>query len=219
MRNGLKRLAIAAATALICYALLGFLILPGLAQRIANQQLAVYASVPASLARMEFNPFSLELDVFALSLGTAEQHDVGFDHLYVDLSWDSLFRRTLHLSEVHLEAPRAQLRFAKDGTFNLAQLFRAPEQKSEPETPAAEGEIFPLQLDRFRLSAGQLRFIDKRPSEPIDLLYDELNLELHNLVTREDGAADATLAASGPSGGHIDWQSQLNLAHCAPVAA
>lgn len=65
MRNGLKRLAIAAATALICYALLGFLILPGLAQRIANQQLAVYASVPASLARMEFNPFSLELDVFA----------------------------------------------------------------------------------------------------------------------------------------------------------
>jgi outer membrane protein OmpA-like peptidoglycan-associated protein len=212
MRNGLKRLAIAAATALICYALLGFLILPGLAQRIANQQLAVYASVPASLARMEFNPFSLELDVFALSLGTAEQHDVGFDHLYVDLSWDSLFRRTLHLSEVHLEAPRAQLRFAKDGTFNLAQLFRAPEQKSEPETPAAEGEIFPLQLDRFRLSAGQLRFIDKRPSEPIDLLYDELNLELHNLVTREDGAADATLAASGPSGGHIDWQGQLNLA-------
>ena len=61
MPNGMKRAFSGVALVLICYSLLGFLILPGIAQRIANQQLAAYATVPASLQRVEFNPFSLEL--------------------------------------------------------------------------------------------------------------------------------------------------------------
>ena len=48
-------------------------------------------------------------------------------------------------------------------------------------------------------------------SEPIELVYDSLDLELHNLATRTDGSADARLTATGASGGRIDWQGDLNL--------
>ena len=73
MPNGMKRAFTGVTLALICYSLLGFLILPGVAQRIANQQLAAYATVPASLERIELNPFSLELALYNLHIG--EQDD------------------------------------------------------------------------------------------------------------------------------------------------
>ena len=61
MLKGIKRAASAIAIAVALYSLLGFLILPGIGLRIANQQLAQYAAVPASLQRLQLNPFSLEV--------------------------------------------------------------------------------------------------------------------------------------------------------------
>ena len=208
MPKGMKRAFTGVALVLICYSLLGFLILPGIAQRVANQQLATYATVPASLQRIEFNPFSLELSLFDLRIGEQDDQPLAFDRLYLDLQWDSLWQQTVHLAAVELWAPHVEARFSKDGVLNLGQLFDVPE--TEP-TPREEGEIFPLRIDRLQLAGGQLGFEDKRPSEPIVLLYDSLDFELHNLATRSDGSADARLIASGPSGGRIEWQGDLSL--------
>ena len=73
MPKGLKRTLYALTLALGFYSLLGFLILPGVAQRVANQQLAHWATVPGHLERVEFNPFSLELRLWGLRLGEAER--------------------------------------------------------------------------------------------------------------------------------------------------
>lgn len=62
MYKGLKRAACALLIAVALYSLLGFLILPGIALRVANQQLAEYATVPARLERIQLNPFSLGTD-------------------------------------------------------------------------------------------------------------------------------------------------------------
>ncbi|MCQ4325726.1 hypothetical protein CXK94_18405 [Stutzerimonas stutzeri] len=209
MPNGMKRALSGVALALIFYCLLGFLILPGALQRIANQQLAAYATVPASLERIEFNPFSLELDLFELHIGEADDRQLAFEQLYLNLQWDSLWQRTLHLAAVELTAPRSEVRFADDGVLNLGRLFELPEAE-EPE-PAQESGLFPLRIDRLQLARGYLHFQDRRPSEPIDLVYDALDFELHNLTTRADDSADASLAASGPGGGRIDWQGQFSL--------
>ena len=208
MPNGMKRAFTGVALVLICYSLLGFLILPGIAQRIANQQLAAYATVPASLQRIEFNPFSLELSLFGLRIGEQDDRQLAFERLFLDLQWDSLWQRTLHLANVELIEPDVEVRFAEDGTLNLSQLFEVP--KSEP-TTSEGGDIFPLRMDRLQLVGGRLAFQDQRPSEPIALVYDALTFELHNLATRSDGSADARLTASGPSGGRIDWQGDISL--------
>lgn len=52
MYKGLTRAAGAIVALVALYSLLGFLILPGVALRIANQQLAKYATVPAHLERI-----------------------------------------------------------------------------------------------------------------------------------------------------------------------
>ena len=211
MSKGIQRAASALLIAVAFYSLLGFLILPGIGLRIANQQLAQYAEVPARVQRLQFNPFSLELSLWGLHIGETEQAQIAFARLYTNLQLDSLWRGALHLTAIELDEPHGDLRFAKDGTLNLSQLFKLPPSSEEP-PPAEPNKTLALQIDRIALSGGNLHFQDLRPGEPIDLTYDDLNLELHNLSTLPDRNAELTLVASGPNGARIDWSGDLSLA-------
>lgn len=192
------------------YSILGFLILPGVGLRIANQQLENYSTVPARLERIEFNPYSLELTLWGLNIGAPGKEQVGFEKLYADLQIDSLWTRALHLQAVELIKPKTELLFDKNGALNLTQLFKLP-----PSDPAAAEEPaskpFPLRIDQIKLADGYVHFQDMRPSEPIEFLYDKLNFELKNLSTLPEDNADMTLVAAGPDGGQIDWVGRISL--------
>lgn len=192
------------------YSVLGFLILPGVGLRIANQQLATYSTVPARLERIEFNPYSLELTLWGLNIGVPGKEQVGFEKLYTNLQIDSLWTRALHLQAVELVKPKTELLFGKDGTLNLTQLFNLPpSEPAAPDEPASKP--FPLRIDEIKLAEGYVHFQDLRPSEPIEFLYDKLNLELKNLSTLPEDNADMTLVAAGPEGGQIDWVGRISL--------
>ena len=214
MPKGLIRAIGAVLTALALYSLLGFLIVPGIGLRIINQQLANYATVPARLDRLEFNPFSLELTLWGFKIGEPGKEQVGFERLYTNLQADSLWTKALHLADVQLDKPKTELVFSKEGTLNLTQLFKLP--ASEPTPPAPDSKPFPLRIDRIKLADGYLHFADVRPSEPIEFLYDSMNLELKNLSTLPDDNADMTLVAAGPEGGRIDWTGTLSIV---PIAS
>ncbi|KRW59235.1 DUF748 domain-containing protein [Pseudomonas sp. TTU2014-080ASC] len=209
MPKGLKRAASALAIAVGLYSLLGFLILPGIALRVANQQLANYAAVPASLQRIQLNPFTLELSVWGLNIGEADKQQVGFERLYADLQLDSAWKRYLHLANVELDSPKTEVLFDKEGNLNLAQLFNIPPSNA-PE-PAEPSEPFPMLIERIKLTTGNVHFQDLRPSEPIEFLYDDLSFELFNLSTLPDDNAEMNLVALGPYGGRIDWTGTLSL--------
>ncbi|QUE75013.1 DUF748 domain-containing protein [Stutzerimonas stutzeri] len=209
MPNGMKRALIALMTALICYCLLGFLILPGVAQRVVNQQLIQYATVPARLERIEFNPFSLELTLFDLRLGEPDKPQLGFERLYLNLQWSSLWHRTLQIEDIELVELHTEVVFDKNGVLNLTQLFDLPPAEETPDEE--EKEPFALSIGRLQLVEGSVHFADQRPAEPIDFVLDSLNFELLNFATRSEDAADAVLVAKGPDGSRIDWKGQLNL--------
>ncbi len=214
MPKGLIRAIGALLTALALYSLLGFLILPGIALRIANQQLANYATTPAHIQRIELNPFSLELSVWGLNIGEPGKEQVAFERLYANLQLDSLWTRALHLADVELDKPKTQILFGKDGKLNLLGLFNLP--ASEPTHAAPEAKPFPLRIERIKLAGGYVHFQDLRPSESIEFLYDKMDLELKNLSTLPDDNADMTLVAAGPEGGKIDWTGNFSLV---PIAS
>ncbi|WP_220812168.1 DUF748 domain-containing protein [Pseudomonas paralcaligenes] len=214
MPKGLKRAAYALAIALGLYSLLGFLILPGIALRVANQQLDQLATVPARLQRVELNPFSLELQLWGLHIGEADKPQIAFQRLYADLQLDSLWSGALHLARVELERAHTEVLFAKDGTLNLTRLFELPPSEAKPEQEPSDP--FPLRIGRIALIENGLHFEDLRPSEPVEFVYDSLNLELKNLSTLPDDNADMQMVATGPYGGRIDWQGQVSLT---PIAS
>ena len=209
MLKGLIRALGAVLIAIALYSVLGFLILPGVGLRIINQQLANYATVPARLDRLEFNPFSLELTLWGFRVGEPGKEQVGFERLYTNLQADSLWTKALHLADVQLDKPKTELLFNKDGTLNLTQLFKLPASEPTPSDP--ESKPFPLRIDNIKLADGYLHFTDMRPGEPIEFLYDSMDLELKNLSTLPDDNADMTLVAAGPAGGRIDWTGTLSL--------
>ena len=209
MYKGLIRAIGALLTALALYSLLGFLILPGVALRVANQQLASYATTPATIQRIEFNPFSLELTLWGLNIGEPGKEQVGFERLYANLQFDSLWTKAVHLSDVELDKPKTEILFSKDGKLNLLGLFKLPASEPTPADPDAKP--FPLRIERIKLAGGAVHFEDARPSEPIEFLYDTLDFELKNLSTLPDDSADMTLVAVGPNGGQIDWTGNFSL--------
>ncbi|MFI8738461.1 DUF748 domain-containing protein [Ectopseudomonas toyotomiensis] len=209
MPKGLKRALSALLITVFLYSLIGFLILPGIALRIANQQLAQYATLPASLQRVQLNPFTLELSLWGLRIGESGQEQLSFQRLYANLQSDSLWSGALHLSDVELDGARTEILFDKDGTLNLTQLFNLPQSQAEPK--AESSEPFPLRIDSIRLREKSLRFQDLRPSEAVEFAYDALDLELHNLSTLAGDNAEMTMTASGPHGAQIDWRGQVSL--------
>ncbi|WP_296258783.1 MULTISPECIES: DUF748 domain-containing protein [unclassified Pseudomonas] len=210
MPKGLKRVIGALLAIFALYSLLGFLILPGIALRVINQQLAHYATVPTKLNRLELNPYTLELTLWGLSIGAPGKEQIGFERLYANLQIDSLWTKALHLKSVELDKPKTELLFAKDGTLNLAGLFKLP--ASEPARPdEPPSKPFPLRIGEIKLADGYVHFQDMRPSEPIEFLYDTLNFELKNLSTLPEDNADMTLVAAGPEGGKIDWVGRISL--------
>ncbi|TKD46525.1 DUF748 domain-containing protein [Azotobacter chroococcum] len=209
MPKGLKPTLATLAIAPALYGLLGFLVLPGAALQVINRQLPRFVTQPASLERLEFNPFTLELTLHRLRLGKAGSEQLAFERLYGKLNWDSLWRGHLHLAEVHLERPQVAVLFDRRGGLNLTRLFKLPASPDKPEEPA--GEPFPLRLDRLRLSGGQVHFRDLRPSVPVEARYDALDLGLRQLGTLPDDSAELKLQASGPNAGRIDWSGQLSL--------
>ncbi|MEB2516687.1 DUF748 domain-containing protein [Pseudomonas sp. YuFO20] len=209
MYKGLIRAIGALLTALALYSLLGFLILPGIALRVANQQLAHYATTPATLQRIELNPFSLEVTLWGLNIGEPGKEQVGFERLYANLHLDSLWTQALHLSEIELEKSKTEILFGKDGKLNLRGLFKLPASEPTPADPNAKP--FPLRIDRIKLAGGALHFKDERPSEAIEFLYDKLDFELKNLSTLPEDSADMELVAIGPNGGQVDWTGNFSL--------
>ena len=209
MPKGLIRAIGALLTALALYSLLGFLILPGIALRVANQQLANYATVPAHIQRIELNPFSLELTLWGLIVGEPGKEQVGFERLYANLQIDSLWTKALHLSDIELNKAKSEILFDKEGKLNLLGLFKIP--ASEPVPPDPDAKPFPLRIERIKLADGVVHFKDARPSEPIEFLYDKLDFELKNLSTLPEDSADMTLVAAGPNGGQIDWTGNFSL--------
>ncbi|MEA9978226.1 DUF748 domain-containing protein [Pseudomonas sp. 10B1] len=209
MSKGLIRAIGALLTVIALYSVLGFLILPGIALRIVNQQLANYSTVPAKLDRLELNPFSLEVNLWGLNIGTPGQEQIGFERLYINLQIDSIWTGALHLSDIELDKPKTQLLFAKDGSLNVEQLFKLP--PSEPAKDKTPSKPFPIRIDQIKLADGYVHFQDLRPSKPIEFLYNALNFELKNLSTLPEDNADMTLVAAGPEGGQIDWVGHISL--------
>ncbi|SDO06998.1 Uncharacterized protein involved in outer membrane biogenesis [Pseudomonas arsenicoxydans] len=209
MPKGLIRAIGALLTALALYSLLGFLILPGIALRIANQQLANYATMPATISRIELNPFSLEVTLWGLVIGEPGKEQVGFERLYANLQIDSLWTKALHLSDIEIDKPKTEILFGKDGKLNLLGLFKIPASEPTPVDPNAKP--FPLRIERIKLAGGNVHFQDSRPSEPIEFLYDKLDFELKNLSTLPEDSANMTLVANGPGGGQLDWTGNFSL--------
>ena len=209
MSKGLKRLVVSLVSVIALYSWLGFLLLPSVALKVINQQLAVYANSPAQLQRLEFNPFTLEFFAWDFAIGAAEDQQLSLQHLYGKLAYDSLWSKTLHLHDVQLVKPITQVIFDPQGKLNLTQLFTLPEPPAQTNTP--DSAALAVLIDQLQLQQGSLRFYDQRQQEPVDVSIAELNITLNNFDTRPDSNSQLQLTAQANDGTQLHWQGELSI--------
>ncbi|NLY13678.1 MAG: DUF748 domain-containing protein [Gammaproteobacteria bacterium] len=209
MHKGLKRLTITLISCLALYSWLGFLLLPSIALKVINQQLAVYANSPAQLQRLEFNPFTLELFAWGFHLGEADTPQLSLQQLYGKLAYDSLWTKTLHLRDVQLLQPQAQVVLNPQGELNLTQLFNLPSSPAQPEAP--QSSAIAVLIDQIQLQHGSARFNDQRQQDPVDFRLADLNITLNDFDTRPASSSALQLSAQADDGTQLQWQGDISI--------
>jgi hypothetical protein len=181
----------------IAYTLFGFVGVPRLLHSKATDFVAREYGRNIDIGEIEFNPFTLVLEVHGLSFPDTEgQPLVGFRDLLVNLNVSSVFALAPSFAAIDLTEPFTSVVVRKDGTLNLVDLarpFATPEEKAA----AASGEPLKLYIERFGVRSGRIDFEDRARATVFNTRLAPITFELRDFATTgEAGNAYALRAAS-----------------------
>lgn len=206
----LKRLLVALVLGLALYSLLGFIVLPEVGQRLINQQLAHYTSLPAHLKKIQLNPFTLELSLHEFRLGTEDKPQLSFECFYTQLDWRSLWLGRIQVRSLSLEKPFVQIQLDPKGQLNAQSWFKLP-----PSDPSSKSSGLPLSIhiEHIALVNGHAQFEDLGPKEAIRLNYDQINLSARDFSTQENAIAELLLSLNNAQTQQqqLSWKGQVKL--------
>jgi hypothetical protein len=202
---------VTAATLIAAYAAAGFWLVP----RILRSQAENFASETygrrIQIGEIRFNPFTFELEVDRFSFPDADgERLASFEHLLVNLELSSLWRVGASFKEISIEKPYLRPVIREGGEFNFADLVKPfPESAGDSEESAKPPRLF---VDLFRLTEGQVDFVDRTLATPYSTSFKPLGFELRDFSTTErtDNAYD--LHAQGAHGASFDWGGNFTLA-------
>lgn len=206
-----KKILIWIAGLLLTYSLLGFLVLPAVLKnqipKIANEKL----NRVAQIKDIEFNPFSMELNLHDFGLKNLDQSNfVSFKRLNVNLAvLKSIGNLTLTVDQVILDQLNTNIKRDKKGGFNFTDLLSTKVEPKPEEKP--DEDPFPITIIDTKISEGKVNWEDNFYSKPQkETIYPlNLNLDKFTTVVGKQSQLDLTLALS--SGGKLYWKGNLEL--------
>jgi hypothetical protein len=110
----------------------------------------------------------------------------------------------LTIGDVQLKRLAADLDIDAEGNFNLYRTTGA-EPRDAAGAPETKGEPLSINIGRFALTDGRLRFSDKMPAQPFHTELSDINFQVTGLSSRPDQMAVVLFS------GLLDNQASLNL--------
>ena len=196
-------------SAVFLYCLAGFLVLPGVALHLTNQQLEQRLNVPARLQGLEFNPLSFQLTLHRLDIGPAEDPLVHMRRLDADFQLSTLWSDALELDSLRIERVAVAATLQASGTLDLSQLLKVPAAQPEPDEKAAAP--FPVRIAHLQVSNSRLLFKDNQPTTPVRVDLDQIQLDARHVSTLPDEHSELSLQAQGPAGASLMFQGTLGI--------
>jgi len=199
------------------YALLGFVLVP----MIANAQLTPFMQerlgLDASVARISFNPFTFTANIADLDLlDESGERVFALDSAKVNLQAMQLIRGTIALRELTLNGLYIGVHRYTDGGINLARIaerFAA----SAPPVPAEPQEDDDVQAPRIEISllnidGASVGIFDEVPAVPFTTLVESINFTLYDLSTLPETSAEQSFTLALGDGSQLRWRGDLLLA-------
>ncbi|WP_320171720.1 DUF748 domain-containing protein [Maridesulfovibrio sp.] len=146
-------------TVLVFYTLIGFFLIPFTARKVAVSKLPELLHRPVSIERVDFNPYTLRLQIGGLSIGKkdGEGNLFSFRTLDIDVDGFSIFRLSAALDRIEIIDPQVDVSIFRGGS-SVSDLV--PEGAADDEA-AKNDEIFPFILRNMAIHNGTCRVYDK----------------------------------------------------------
>jgi len=212
-----RNLAIVALVLVVLYAVVGFLVLPWWLKRTIPEQLDQQMGWQGEVTDLAINPFALTVEATQLSANDSDGEKVlGFDRLFVNLSFFQLFRGIVGFQEIRLQEPYIRVDLLEDYSINFARDWQAahpePQRAAEPETAGQDSGPPKLFFQQLAIDGGELLFRDFSHAEPAEFRITPLDLSLSDLATwpREEGDSNYYLLAAIGSQ-TVEWQGDLSV--------
>ncbi|HEY5898667.1 MAG TPA: DUF748 domain-containing protein [Burkholderiales bacterium] len=158
----MRALTYSIAGLLLLVAVAGFVGVPPIARSQLETRLSATLHRPVTVEAVRFNPFAPSITVRGVVVREREGTDVfaGFDELYVNGAWTSIFRLAPVADEITLVKPRVHVVRGPDGKYNFQDLVDELVAQPKSEGPPARFALFNL-----RLLEGRLDFDDRLKRE------------------------------------------------------
>lgn len=189
---------------LVLYTLIGFLLLPWLAERQLVKLTQDRLGAEASVEKIHFNPYTFEASVDKLQLSNEQGESLAaWDRLYLNLQPLQLFQRKLRIETITVDAPELHFRrySASENTLTrLADSWNAtaenePAEENTQETESSEQDdpFFTLEIGDFNYNDGQLAYRDDVPETQFETVLSPINIHLDNFSTAAGQTASQDL--------------------------
>jgi hypothetical protein len=201
-------LAVVAALLLV-YALAGFVLLPWFGRNAIVHYVQHELGRKVSIGSLDFNPFTLTLELRDFSLREADERPLlGFDLLRVRASLSSVPNWAWTLGEVRLDRPSIHASIDRQGRLNLAQLKPATPQSAPA---AAPGPMPAVRILAFTVHEGGLQFEDRSRERPFTASLTPIEFALTDFRTVPSFQNRYRFSASTSAKERLDWSGEFSL--------
>lgn len=155
----------------LLYTLLGFLLVPWLAERQLVKTLHERLAVEVSVEKIDFNPYTFEMSVDNLQLSNEQYEPLAtWDRLYLNLQPLRLSLLKIRFEEITIDEPGLHFRRYSESENTLTRLADnwnaaaedevAPEENTkQKETSEQDDPLFTLESGDFNYNDGQVAYL------------------------------------------------------------
>ena len=173
---------------LALYSGIGFFLVPYFAKTQALQALQNRWGVQAEIEKINFNPFTFEIEVLNLKLPADKNKTSGSDRLklgrlYLNLEILPLLKKKIHFTSFYLGETSADFIIYENQTSNWAENEVSAKAAVEKKPDSAGSKPWALTLDVTQIENIKVKFSDLTHRDPLELSLGPINLNAHNIST------------------------------------
>jgi len=208
---------------LLLYTLIGFLLVPWLAERQLVKTMQQRLGVEARVENIYFNPYTFEVTVDNLHLSNEQYEPLAtWDKFYFNLQPLRLFLLKLRFEEITIDSPELHFRryTTSDNTLTrLADNWNATaeddevaEDNTEPqEVSEQDDSLFTLEIGDFNYNHGEIAYRDDVPETSFETVLSPINIHLDHFSTEAGQTANKDLVIALENDAKLTLNGQMLL--------
>ncbi|MBA4373770.1 MAG: hypothetical protein C0402_13035 [Thermodesulfovibrio sp.] len=166
LRNPLvRRIIYGLVIGLVCFAIVGFFILPPVLKSILVKNLSGKLHRTVTIGKISVNPFVLSVDLEGIRISERGSQIgntgdfVSCDRLHLNLEAVSVVKRGLIMREIRIVNPSVRISRDKETHYNFSDLIEG-EKTQEPPVPGSGSGGFRFSLNNIEIQNGSIDFKD-----------------------------------------------------------